>query len=182
MIYVNDLFITGNHEGQISEIKSTLMKQYAMTYLGEIKRYLGVEFNRVPQGLFLHQQVYLEAILDEFDMADCRPWSLPLDAGAYLTEETGTPEVSASHYQKLVGKLIYALNTCLDLAFAVGQLSRYMAKPQQAHLDVGLQILQYIKGTLTHGLLYRRGYPVKLEGYTDATWGSSTDSFKSTGA
>jgi hypothetical protein len=57
-----------------------------------------------------------------------------------------------------------------------------MAKPQQAHFDIGILTLQYIKGTLSHGLLYKRGHPINLQGFTDATWGSCTDTFKSTGA
>jgi hypothetical protein len=65
------LFLTGNHGGQIEKIKATLMKQYAMVDLGEINKYLGVEFNQLPQGLLLHQRSYLESILKEFDMSDC---------------------------------------------------------------------------------------------------------------
>lgn len=42
--------------------------------------------------------------------------------------------------------------------------------------------MQYLKGTLDHGIFFKRGHPLQLQGYTDATWGSCQDTFKSTGA
>lgn len=44
MLYVDDMYITGNNQSKFFEIKSDLMTHYEMSDLGEIKRYLGVEF------------------------------------------------------------------------------------------------------------------------------------------
>jgi hypothetical protein len=82
-----------------------------MTDLGEIKKYLGVEFNQVPEGLLLHQRDYLLSILQDFGMTNCRPAALPINPGTTLTDHTGTLDVSPQLYRKLVGKLIYATNT-----------------------------------------------------------------------
>lgn len=57
-----------------------------------------------------------------------------------------------------------------------------MTAPQEAHLEIGFQTLQYLKGTLDNGILFRLGYPLQLQGYTDATWGYCLDTFRSTGA
>jgi hypothetical protein len=86
-----------------------------------------------------------------------------------LIEDTKTPSVDATFYHKLVGKLLYAMNCRPDIAFAVSQLSCFMAKPQEAHLNVAFQTLQYIRGSLTEGILYRRNAPLAFEGFTHAT-------------
>lgn len=142
------MYITGNCQVKISEIKSDLIRQYEMSDLGEIQKYLGIEFSRSQQGLLLHQKSYIIKDLKDFHMLECRPSTLPIDAGKYLTEDTSTTFVDPTFYRKLVGHLMFATNSRFDICFVVGQLSRFMTAPQKAHLDIGFQTLQYLKGTL----------------------------------
>lgn len=168
MLYVDDIYIKGNSQVKISEIKSDLMRQYEMSDLGEIQKYLGVEFSRSPQVLLLHQKSYITKVLKDFNMLDCRPYTLPIDARKYLTEDTSTPFVDPTFYRKLVGQLMFATILRFDICFSLGQLSRFMTAPQEAHLDIGFQTLQYLKGTLDQGILFKRGHPLQLQEYTDA--------------
>jgi hypothetical protein len=55
------------------------------------------------------------------------------DADVFLVESTSTPELFPSLYCRLVGRLTYATNTQIDLAFAAGHLCQYMARPAAAH-------------------------------------------------
>lgn len=167
MLYVDDMYITGNSQVKISEIKSDLMRQYEMSNLGEIQKYLGIEFSRSPQGLLFHQKSYITKVLKDFNMLDCRPSTLPIDAVKYLTEDTSTSFVDPTFYKKLIGQLMFATNLRFDICFAVEQLSRFMTAREEAHLDIGFQILLYLKGTLDHGILFKRGHPLQLQGYTD---------------
>lgn len=49
-------------------------------------------------------------------------------------------------YQCFMGKLIYfACGTRLDIAFAVGQLSKYNADLRKDHLQAARRIMQYLK-------------------------------------
>lgn len=63
-------------------------------------------------------------------MLNCRPSTLPIDAGHYLQEDTNTPFVDLTFYRKLVGQLMFATNSRFDICFAVRQLSRFMTAPQ----------------------------------------------------
>lgn len=58
-----------------------------------------------------------------------------------------------------------------------------MSRPQESHLGAALQTLKYLKGS-THqdNLLFKRGYPIEIQGYTDVNWGMCKDTFKSVGA
>lgn len=122
------MYITGNSQVKIYEIKSDLMRQYEMSKLDEIQKYLEVEFSQSPQVLLLHQKSYITKVLKDFNMLDCRPSTLPIDAGKYLTENTSTLFVDPTFYRKLVGQLMFATNSRFDICFVVGQLSRFTSR------------------------------------------------------
>jgi hypothetical protein len=181
MIYVNDIFITGNCALAIQRAKTQLQEEYEMTDLGEVQRYLGVEFTHTQLGLILHQSTYCQQILSQFQMENCRPISVPLLADHKLEAETNTKEVDVNFYCTLIVKLLYLSITRIDISFAVGLLSRYMSKPQERHLDAALHVLRYLKGTTDHGLYYQFGRSAQVQGFTDADWGMCRDTFRSTG-
>jgi hypothetical protein len=79
-----------------------------------------------------------------------------------------TAEVDPTFYCQIVGKLIFLTITRPDLAFAVSIVSRYMAQPQQAHLELVRHILRYVKKTSNYGILYRKNGNKLAAGYTDA--------------
>ncbi|GJV03782.1 hypothetical protein Tco_1337351 [Tanacetum coccineum] len=51
----------------------------------------------------------------------------------------------------------------------VGKLSRYTSNPSTHHWQAIKRVLKYLKKTIDHSLTYT-GYPLVLEGYTDASW------------
>jgi hypothetical protein len=55
-----------------------------MTDLGPIKRYLGVSFETLSLGIFLHQQEYAQSILIDFGMTNCRPAKISMLKGMIL--------------------------------------------------------------------------------------------------
>jgi hypothetical protein len=182
LIYVDDLLLTGNCESTIREVKSQLMSKYEMTDLGEIQKYLGVEYTYTASGLVLHQRAYCQQILMQFDMTNCRPATIPLPVDHKVQLATGTSPINVHNYCMLIGKLLFLAITRPDISFAVSLLSRYMSAPQEYHLDIALHVLRYLSGTVSHGLYYQFGHSTEVQGFPDANWGMCKDSFKSTGA
>ena len=64
-------------------------------------------------------------------------------------------------YQKMVGKLIYLSHTRLDIAYAVGVVSRFMHQPQIQHMIAIMRILRYLKGMSSRGILFRKKWSLK---------------------
>jgi hypothetical protein len=143
---------------------------------------MGISFENVPPGIFLHQRDYALSILTDFGMAQCKSAPSPLPEGLVLVINMDSPYVDSTHYCKLVGKLIFLTITRPDLAYVVSRVSSYMANPQQTHLDAAKHILRYIHGTIDHGILYRAGSPLEAIGFTDADWGSCPETRRSMGA
>nr|GEW37930.1 zinc finger, CCHC-type [Tanacetum cinerariifolium] len=93
------------------------------------------------------QSHYIEKVLKKFNYSDCTPVSTPMYTCKKLMPNKGLA-VSQLEYSRVIGCLMYAMNcTRLDIAFAVGKLSR---------------------------LVYS-GYHLVLKGYTDASWISNTE-------
>ncbi|OWZ04039.1 Copia type Polyprotein [Phytophthora megakarya] len=75
--------------------------------------------------------------------------------------------------------------TCPDLAFAVGQLGRYVQKPTQQHIGAAKRVQRYLIGTKTQGIVYtkckileQKPEPI-IDGYCDSDWGNDLDTSKS---
>jgi len=67
----------------------------------------------------------------------------------------------------------------LDIAYAIGRLSRYTQCPSQDHWHALARLMKYLRGTMAYAIEYS-GFPVVLEGYSDANWILDSDETKST--
>lgn len=110
----------------IDTLATSLMKEFAMTNLGLITKYLSVNFVRQPCGLLLRQESYTLSIIDEFSFLECQPRFIPLNEGVQLWRKTMTPPVDSMLYKHLVGKLLYLSHTQPDIAFVTNGASKYM--------------------------------------------------------
>ena len=64
---------------------------------------------------------------------------------------------------------MYAMtSTRLDIAFAVGKLSRYTSDPSKFYWHAIRRVLKYLNKTQDYGLCYL-GYSPASEGYSDAS-------------
>ncbi|GJT68306.1 hypothetical protein Tco_1019786, partial [Tanacetum coccineum] len=130
-------------------------------------------------GIAIFQSHYIEKVLKKFNYFDCTPVSTPLDISEKMMPNNGQA-VSQLKYSRVIGCLMYAM-TCTrhDIAFVVGKLSRYSSNPSTQHWQVIQRVLKYLKKTMDYSLVYI-GYPLVLEGYTDASWISNTKGNSST--
>jgi hypothetical protein len=150
-----------------------------MTDLGIIRRYLGVSFEHIPQGIFIHQRDYTRSILQDFGMLECRPAKVPMQEGSVLITDMLSLYINSTYYCQLAGKLIFLTVSRPNITYAMNCVSSFMSHPQQAHLDAVLHILRYLRGTMDYGIFYTHLY---IRGYTDADWGSCPETRRSISA
>ena len=65
------------------------------------------------------------------------------------------------------------------IAYAMCRLSRYTDNPNNDHCSALARLMKYLRGTMNYGILYS-GFPIALEGYSDANWIFDSDEIKST--
>lgn len=56
-----------------------------------------------------------------------------------------------------------------NIGYVTGKTSRYVSNPCYTHRHGVKRILKYLKKTQNYGIKYG-GYPLVLEGYSDASW------------
>jgi hypothetical protein len=89
-------------------------------------------------------------------------------------------DMSLVMYASVVGNLMYEMAYArLDIAHAVGFLSRYMSKPRMEHWRTIKKVFEYLCGTTSYGLCYQ-GRPIldrllDIHGFVDAKWDGDMD-------
>eukprot|EP00644_Phytophthora_capsici_P019067 jgi/Phyca11/133243/e_gw1.383.3.1 len=77
-----------------------------------------------------------------------------------------------------------ATSTRPNLAFALSQLSRFVASPSSKHVGALKRVLRYLAGTVNYGITYDRqeikSKAIVLEGHCDSDWANDPETRKST--
>jgi hypothetical protein len=150
-----------------------------MKDMGEASVILGVKIIRKDDSIILSQEHYVEKLLKKFNYYDFKSVSTPYDVNSQLKKNRGDP-VDQTQYAQIIGSLLHLMNFSRpDIAYAVGRLSRYTHSPNQDHWEALVKVMKYLRGTMNFGLVYS-GFPVVLEGYSDANWISDSEETKST--
>lgn len=181
LLYVDDVYLTGNDAPKIAQVRAALKNTFDMSDLGLLSHSLGLEFKFTSSGLLLTQCQYVKELLADFGMADCRPVATPMIEKLRLDPDMAAPPVDSTTYQQMVGKLIFLTHTRPDIAFAVGIVSRFMSHPQEPHMQAVKHIYRYLKGSTDLALSYQRGGVNTLRGFTDADWAGAHDRKSTTG-
>jgi hypothetical protein len=143
-VYVDNIIITGDDATEITRVKSCLSKLFEVKDLGQLRYFLGLGLARSKEGIVLYQRKYTLDLLSDMGMLDCRAAPTPMDQNQKVTAQSGKL-LDKERYQRLVGILSYLCHTRLDIAYAVGVVSRYMHEPRSGHMDFGHRILRYLK-------------------------------------
>ena len=178
LVYVDDILIAAKKKADIDWLLEAMNKDWEVTDLGPISRYLGMRFTEDSLHVYMDQVPNLRALLESFGMGECNPLSTPMVEVPLPREEDNSPllnEMEQLNYRSLVGRLLWAcFCTRPDLQFAVSKLSPKVAYPTEGDIKLLKKCLRYIKGTLDYRLVFKKntGVNVKLLGYSDASHGN----------
>ena len=150
-----------------------------MTDLGPSHYFLGRQVLQSKEGISLSQSKYACDLLRHFHVEDCKPTPSPFQSGAKLSITCTSPEVDATLYRQLVGKLLYLTHTRPDLSFVVGLIARFMQNPHESHWKEAKRILHYVRGRVQFGIHYSAKASPLLVGFTNSDWARDPDDRKS---
>ena len=142
VLHVDDILLVANDTNQLVETKQLLFSHFDMKDLGEASYVLGIKIlGDRPSGIMrLSQQTYIESILKRLNMQSCSFGKSPIIKGGRFFKgkcphnDIERDRMKEVPYSLVVGSLMYAqICTCLDIAFVVGVLGRYLSDPGQSH-------------------------------------------------
>lgn len=180
LLYVDDIILTANTPTFLSHIISKLCSQFAMSDLGPLRHFLGIQVTTTATGLVLSQKQYALDILARAHMSNCNPCHTPVDTNSKSSSSTGSLLSQPTVYRSLVGALQYLTLTRPDISYAVQQVCLFMHAPRDTHMALLKRILRYVCGTLDYGLHIYRSPTLDLVAYSDADWAGCPDTRRST--
>ena len=145
-VYVDDLIITGTENHQIEDFKAQMKNKFAMSDLGLLTSYLGIEVTQESGKILLSKRSYALRILEQSGMLECNPTHIPLESQCKFRKESH-PSVNPTTYRSLMGSLRYLTHPRLDLMLYARYLSRYMENLTTKHMSAIKRILRYVRGT-----------------------------------
>ncbi|KAL5725454.1 hypothetical protein ACHQM5_008596 [Ranunculus cassubicifolius] len=178
LLYVDDIVLTGS-DPNMSLFINELSKQFAMTDLGDLHYFLGMEITRNETALHLSQTKYTIDILNKLDLINAKPVSTPSSSGGKLSMYDGVLFTDVTLYRSLVGALQYLTLTRPDITYSVNQVSQFMHSPTDIHFLAVKRILRYLKGTLGRGLHFPVESSCQIRAFSDADWAGNPDTRRS---
>lgn len=152
LIYVDDIIKSGKNTDFIQQTIKKLNSHFQLHNLDDVHYFLGIQVDRIADGLFLHQSKYASNILLKLGMADYKHVPAPTPTKIPAMFQPITDIVQQQMYHQLVGSLQYLTITHPHISYSVNKLSQYMHFPHEHHIQLLKQLLCYIQGTLQHGL------------------------------
>ncbi|GJZ04320.1 ribonuclease H-like domain-containing protein [Tanacetum coccineum] len=150
-----------------------------MIDLGSLNYFLGISVTHDAAGMFLSQRKYVVEILERAHMANCNPSRTLVDTESKLGDD-GDPVPDPTLYRSLADSLQYLTFTRPDISYLVQQVCLYMHDPREPHFSALKRILQYIRGSLDHGLQLFSSSTTSLVAYSDADWAGCPTTRRST--
>lgn len=107
-------------------------------------------------------------------MEDCKTASTPMEQKQQFIQQRNQESDLHHPFRELKGCSMYlTVATSADIAFAANNLSQYNNCFQKQHWIAAKRVLRYLKGTISHGIVYKKNEE-KLQGFVDADWASCT--------
>lgn len=91
LVYVDDIIVASSTHKATEALLSDLNKEFALKDLGDLNYFLGIEVNKVRDGIILTQDKYASDLLKKVGMSDCKPISTPLSTSEKLSIHEGSP-------------------------------------------------------------------------------------------
>ena len=80
-VYVDNILLINSQEIYLQALKNRLKKRFKIIDLKSILYYLEIAITRSNDRISLNQTTYLQAVLDRFEMLDCKTSSISINLG-----------------------------------------------------------------------------------------------------
>ena len=189
LVHSDDLIIASNHLSAMELTKKQLLEAFDGVDQGDLTSFCGVEINRQADSITLSMDYYWKKLMTKFDIGPDDTEDSPIRAKVKRSECPPVPDkAKKTEFLQIIGSILYGYTHCrLDLAYAVGMMTRVMHSPSAGHLSQLKHLLRYINYTTDYHLHYHRdesiiyGMDYIFSGSVDSSHADDEDTMRSTG-
>lgn len=139
-IYVDDILLFTKNLDKLKQVKVLLMSQYEIRDLGTASYLLGIRIDYNERNIKLSQKLYIERLLNEYNIIECKTTKTPVELGTKLSKydspanDAEREEMRNVPYRQLIGSLMYiALATRPDILHIASKLAQFNSNPGKIH-------------------------------------------------
>nr|GEY36695.1 uncharacterized mitochondrial protein AtMg00810-like [Tanacetum cinerariifolium] len=162
-VYVDDIIFGSTKKAWCDEFEALMKGEFQMSAIGELTFFLGLQVQQRPDGIFIHQDKYVQEILNKFDLGNVRTATTPYEAPKPKSKSDSDSPVNVHLYRSMIGSLMYLTASRPDIMFAVSACSRHQVTPTTSNLEAVKKIFKYLKGQPKLGLWYLKSHPLCLK-------------------
>lgn len=178
VIYVDDGLLLSPSENALKIVLAKLQTNFEVKVC-KVNNFVGLEIVQEEDYIFIHQENYINKLIEKFGMKEANPVDIPADPNQDLTGNQ-TDELFDGPYREVVGSLIFAaIVSRPDIAYAVGVVSRFLNNPTNAQWNAVKRILKYLKRTASYGIKYTKQENCELEGFCDSDYAADKETRRS---
>lgn len=149
----------------MSWLKELLVSRLDLKDLGEARQFLGLEIvrNQAAGTIQLLRRKFIQALLAEYGMTDCKPLDTPMFSNALTSLLSHLDPLTDAQAEYMRNKPFCALLGSLnwvglgmrpDVCFALARIGQSQSNPHPAHWLALLPVLRYLNTTVDMGLCY----------------------------
>jgi len=155
LVFVDDLLICCKNKSKINEVKNSLMNQFVMKDLGQVRSYIGIdiEYNDYRNKMTLSQEKYIESLAEKYNLECAKLYDTLMETNPKLEQSKKIDE--RIKYRNLIGELLYiSAGTRPDISYSVNYLSRFQSCYDRTHYRYAMRVLKYLYKTKNLKLTY----------------------------
>ncbi|GJY79640.1 putative ribonuclease H-like domain-containing protein [Tanacetum coccineum] len=149
-VYVDDIIFGSTRQDWSDEFESLMQSEFEMSSMGQLTFFLGLQVDQRKDGIFIHQQKYVQDILTKFDMVDNKAASTPFEPPKLKDNSSSDAAINVHYYSAVV-------------------LEHHVSPTCQFFLAVK-RIFKYLKAFPKLGLWYPHDSPFHLEAFSDSNY------------
>ncbi|KAK3741133.1 hypothetical protein RRG08_042500 [Elysia crispata] len=106
LFWVDDVIVGASNENLLGETKQVFKESFKMKDMEQLSYFLGIDFEQGQDFVRMHQQRYIQNLLEKFEMSDCKPRVTPCEQKLEWSE---CEPFDSKRYREIVGSLIYLM-------------------------------------------------------------------------
>jgi hypothetical protein len=179
-IFVDDIIFGSTNKAMCVEFEKLMKDKFAMSSMGELTFFLGLQVIQKEDGIFISQDKYVNDILKKFGFEDAKPGKTTMESNKPLLKDENGKEVDVHLYRSMIGSLMYLTASRPDIMFVVCACARFQVCPKESHLNAVKRNFRYLRHQPKLGLWYPKDSPFDLVAYSDSDYAGACLDRKST--